>query len=119
MRFRSSSAIHSQIDRNDGKVPRPPPTITPLRRKSRRESNQPQLFHLPDDLTKANDLLAQHPDRARELLAKWSEWNKEYVLGRLMGHTDYHKQRDAFFSEAVPKPATASGYAPKVKATFR
>lgn len=74
---------------------------------------------LPDDLTKANDLLAQHPDRARELLAKWSEWNKEYVPGRLMGHTDYHKQRDAFFSETVPKPATASGYAPKVKATFR
>lgn len=80
---------------------------------------EPKLYYLPDDVSEAHDLLTSHPLRARELYAKWSEWNEGNVPCRLLGYIDYHKKRDQFFLEAIPKEATDAGYAPKVKANFK
>ena len=80
---------------------------------------EPELYYLPDDVSEAHDLLAGQPQRARELYAKWSKWNERNVPCRLLGYIDYHKKRDQFFLEAIPKEATDAGYAPKVKANFQ
>jgi arylsulfatase A-like enzyme len=78
-----------------------------------------QLFHLPDDVAEANDLLASQPERAKELHAKWLEWNEQNVPCRLPGYIDYHKVRDKFFSESVPEAAVKAGYKPQVKGNFK
>lgn len=80
---------------------------------------KPQLFHLPDDITESNDLVTEEPQRAQQLRALWTEWNEANVPNRLMGYIDYHKKRDIFHSEAVPKKALEAGYEPKVKANFK
>jgi hypothetical protein len=36
-----------------------------------------------------------------------------------MSYKDYHKKRDLFFGEAIPKAAADSGYEPEVKGTFK
>lgn len=36
-----------------------------------------------------------------------------------MGYIDYHKKRDIFYFEAVPKKAVEAGSEPKVKASFK
>lgn len=84
-----------------------------------KDGREPHLFHLPDDVAEANDLLESEPERARELYAKWSKWNEGNVPGRIRGYIDYHKIRDRFFSEAVPDAAVKAGYRPQVKGNFK
>lgn len=46
-------------------------------------------------------------------------WNQDNVPNRLMGYIDYHKKRDIFYSETVPKKALEAGYEPKDKPSFK
>lgn len=80
---------------------------------------KPELYYLPDDVSETHDLMAIHAQRAKELYARWSEWNEENVPCRLLGYIQYHKERDQFFSEAIPEEATEAGYAPEFKANFK
>lgn len=36
-----------------------------------------------------------------------------------MGYTEYHKERDKFFAEAIDNDARKAGYKPEVKANFK
>ena len=83
------------------------------------DSTSPQLFFLPEDVSETNDLATSQPERARELRESWERWNEDNVPCRLMGYIDYHKQRDRFFLEAIPKAATESGYQPTIKGNFK
>ncbi len=83
-----------------------------------RESKQPQLFHLPEDVAEANDLVKINPERANALRELWDDWNQDNVANRLLGYKDYHKKRDQFFAEAVEKDALKQGYKPEVKGNF-
>ena len=75
-----------------------------------KDSSSPQLFHLPNDISEAHDVLVNFPDEARELYKKWSLWNKSNVPCRLLTYTYYHEIRDDFFRDAVPKAAKQSGF---------
>jgi arylsulfatase A-like enzyme len=44
---------------------------------SRVDDNKPRLINLAEDIGEANDLTAQHADKAQELLADWKAWNAE------------------------------------------
>jgi arylsulfatase A-like enzyme len=44
---------------------------------SRVDGNKPRLINLAEDIAEANDLTAQHPEKAKELLADWKVWNAE------------------------------------------
>jgi arylsulfatase A-like enzyme len=46
---------------------------------SRFDNNQPRLINLAEDIAEANDLMAKHPDKAKELEADWKKWNAEQV----------------------------------------
>ncbi|QDV84943.1 sulfatase-like hydrolase/transferase [Planctomycetes bacterium TBK1r] len=83
------------------------------------ESDTPQLFFLPDDVSETNDLIASQPDRSKALRESWERWDEANVPCRMLGYIDYHKQRDRFFLEAIPKAATESGYEPTVKGNFK
>ena len=82
-------------------------------------SPKPQLFELPNDATESNDLIGQKPELAAQLLAQWNVWNKSNIECRLLGYKDYHKKRDEFFRQAIPKAAQKSGYDPKPIPTFK
>lgn len=41
------------------------------------DMNQPRLINLAEDIAEANDLMAKHPDKAKELEADWKKWNAE------------------------------------------
>ena len=82
-------------------------------------SGKPELFHLPDDVSESRDLLAQQPERARELRARWDSWNANNVPCRLMGYIDYHRKRDQFFEEAIPDAAKEGGYKPEINGNFK
>lgn len=38
-----------------------------------------QLYNLAEDVGEAHDLSAQHPDRVKDLLAAWSDWDRDLV----------------------------------------
>lgn len=44
---------------------------------SRVDNNMPRLINLAEDIGEANDLSAKHPDKLKELQAKWDAWSKE------------------------------------------
>ena len=77
-----------------------------------KDSSSPQLFHLPNDISEAHDVVDDFPDEAEELYKKWSLWDKENVPCRLLTYTHYHEIRDDFFRDAVPKAAKQSGFPP-------
>lgn len=81
--------------------------------------SKPALHYLPEDASESNDLIVSQPERASELHQQWLLWNESNVPCRLMGYKDYHKKRDLFFGEAIPKKAADSGYEPEVKSTFK
>ena len=83
------------------------------------DSDSPQLFFLPDDVSETNDLIASQPERSKALQESWKRWDEENVPCRMLGYIDYHKQRDRFFMEAIPKDATESGYEPTIKGNFK
>ena len=83
------------------------------------DSNGPRLYHLPDDVSESNDLLAWQPERAKALRALWDEWNKDNVDCRLLPYKTYHRERDRFFGDAVPGDAKKTGYNPDIKETFK
>jgi len=37
-----------------------------------------ELFNLAEDVAERHDLAAKHPDKVKELLARWDEYVKEY-----------------------------------------
>lgn len=39
----------------------------------------PRLYNLADDIGEKNDLMTKHPEKAKELQAKWEQWNKGNV----------------------------------------
>ncbi len=80
---------------------------------------KPELFHLPDDVSESNDLLADQPERAAELLAQWKAWDKANVPCRMEVYHKYHELRDQFFSDAVPEPAKEAGYEPEIKRSVK
>ena len=84
-----------------------------------KDSKQPQMFYLPDDVSESNDILPDHADRAERLRQSWLTWDEENVECRLMGYKDYHLKRDEFFSTAVPEKALNSGFQPEVKSHFK
>lgn len=84
-----------------------------------KDSNAPQLFYLPKDVSEASDIMNQQPERAQELFSLWQQWNKSNVPCRMMGYKAYHKERDKFFSEAVPEEAKEAGYQPEIKGNFK
>jgi arylsulfatase A-like enzyme len=43
---------------------------------SRIDQNIPRLINLADDIAEAKDLSKDQPEKAKELLADWQEWNK-------------------------------------------
>jgi arylsulfatase A-like enzyme len=67
------------------------------------DSKKPQLFFLKKDISESNDVLSENAKRASELRKLWEEWNKENIPGKMIGYKAYHKLRDKFFEEAVPK----------------
>ncbi|MGJ8641010.1 MAG: sulfatase-like hydrolase/transferase [Opitutaceae bacterium] len=83
-----------------------------------KDSQNPQMFYLPSDVTESNDILQQKPERANELRAQWEIWNEGNVANRMIGYKEYHKKRDVFFGEAIPAEAKKEGYQPVVKGTF-
>ncbi|MBK1876975.1 sulfatase-like hydrolase/transferase [Pelagicoccus mobilis] len=82
------------------------------------KSKQPQMYHLPDDVSERNDILAAHPERAMELFKLWEEWNEANVACRLLGYKDYHGKRSEFYESAVPERAKQSGYSPEARRNF-
>lgn len=82
-------------------------------------SSKPELFRLPSDASESNDLIKEEPELAAQLLAQWNVWNKSNIECRLLGYKDYHKKRDEFFRQAIPKAAQKSGYDPKPIPTFK
>jgi arylsulfatase A-like enzyme len=38
-----------------------------------------RLYNLAEDMGEKNDLIAEHPEKARELQAAWDEWNKQNI----------------------------------------
>jgi arylsulfatase A-like enzyme len=46
---------------------------------SRFDANKPRLINLAEDIGEANDLMAQAPDKAKELEADWMKWNAEQM----------------------------------------
>ncbi|GHC67552.1 hypothetical protein [Roseibacillus persicicus] len=72
----------------------------------------PCLYHLPDDVAETDDLLEKKAGEAKRLRGLWEAWNEHNVPCRLMPYKKYHKARDGFFKEAVPKKALDSGYEP-------
>jgi arylsulfatase A-like enzyme len=83
------------------------------------QNPKPQLFYLPDDIAESKDLAEAQPERAKTLRATYSAWDADNVACRLLGYTDYHKKRDAFFKQAIPSAAAKEGYEPDIKETFR
>lgn len=82
------------------------------------DSKNPQLFHLPDDVSESTDLMTEQPEHAKLLRAKWEEWNKDNVPNRLMSYREYHIERDKWYVEAVAEEAKDAGYAPNLKGSF-
>lgn len=82
-------------------------------------SGKTSLFYLLDDVGEANDVISGQPDRAKELRAEWEKWDEGNQPCRLMGYIDYHKKRDGFYSEAIPKDAGVKGYVPEVPGSFK
>jgi hypothetical protein len=39
----------------------------------------PALYNLADDVGEERDLIAEHPDKAKELQAAWDKWNESNV----------------------------------------
>lgn len=84
-----------------------------------KDSSKPLLFRLGEDVAEENDLSGSHPDLAKKLMSMWNQWNAANEPCRFPGYIDYHKQRDRFFLQAVPKPAVESGYEPAFKSNFK
>lgn len=68
-----------------------------------KDSKNPELFYLPNDISESEDIIDKKSIRAKELHAKWIEWNKKNIDEKMMGYKAYHKLRSEFFKEAVPK----------------
>jgi len=83
-----------------------------------KDQAKPELFHLPDDVSETRDLSVAQPERAKELLQKWEAWDKLNVPCRMIGYKEYHKLRDGFFIDAIPKHASETGYHPEIKGSF-
>jgi len=80
---------------------------------------QVELYHLPGDVSEANNLIATKPDMAQVLQGQWEQWNRGNVPCRMRGYIDYHKQRDRFFYDMIPEAAKSEGYKPKIKENFK
>jgi arylsulfatase A-like enzyme len=46
---------------------------------SRIDGPQPRLYNLAEDIGESKDLLAQHPEKAKELQSLWDRWNAEQI----------------------------------------
>ncbi|WP_111708505.1 sulfatase-like hydrolase/transferase [Lutibacter citreus] len=68
-----------------------------------KDSKKPELFYLPNDVSESENIIDKKSKRAKELQAKWIEWNKKNINGNMMGYKAYHKLREEFFKESVPK----------------
>ncbi|MEO0793860.1 MAG: sulfatase-like hydrolase/transferase [Verrucomicrobiota bacterium] len=84
-----------------------------------KDSSKPQMFYLPDDISESDDVLGSHSELAGQLKAKWTAWNQNNLPCRMLGYKNYHKKRDQFFLEVVPKEAIEAGYQPIVKGNFK
>ncbi|MEM6691783.1 MAG: hypothetical protein AAF664_20310, partial [Planctomycetota bacterium] len=82
-------------------------------------SPKPALYSTVSDPAEAENLLGTQSERASQMFDTWQAWNNANVPGRLIGYIDYHKRRDRFYSEAVPKPALDAGYKPSIKGNFK
>ncbi len=66
-------------------------------------NKNPQLFYLPKDISESNDLMEKKPKQAEELRGQWETWNEKNIHNKMLGYKDYHKKRDAFYEQAVPR----------------
>ncbi|WNJ19066.1 sulfatase-like hydrolase/transferase [Pontibacter sp. G13] len=66
-----------------------------------KDSKEPQLFFLPEDVSEAHDRMADHPKRAKKLRAQWEDWDEQNIPNTLMGYKEYHRQRALFYQQAI------------------
>lgn len=74
-----------------------------------------ELFNLKKDIGEQNDLLRSEPDRAKQLMADWEEWNANNVALRNPVFAKYYRARDQFFMDSIPEEAKEEGYRPRSK----
>ncbi len=84
-----------------------------------RDEKNEELFHLPDDIAEANNLIQTNPERASDLRARWTVWNEGNLPGRFVPYVDYHKKRDQWFKDMVPQKAIDKGYEATFKPNFK
>ncbi|TYA74645.1 sulfatase-like hydrolase/transferase [Seonamhaeicola marinus] len=70
-----------------------------------KETKNPELYYLPDDVSEANNILSKKSKLAKKMYSKWVEWNENNIPCVLLGYKDYHKKRDAFYEQAIPPKA--------------
>lgn len=70
-----------------------------------KETKNPEMYYLPDDVSEANNILNKKSKLAKKMYSKWVEWNENNIPCVLLGYKDYHKKRDAFYEQAIPPKA--------------
>ncbi|BCX46193.1 N-acetylgalactosamine-6-sulfatase [Haloferula helveola] len=78
-----------------------------------------ELYRLPEDVSESRNLAREETEQADRLKTDWMGWNEGNVPCRLMPYKAYHRDRDAFFLEAIPGDATKAGYRPGKVSTFK
>lgn len=95
------------------------------------EQGKPMLFNIAEDPFESKDLSAEQPKIVAELQQAWADWFRiggdpvawkpEYYqqLRAVRQPTaQYHKDRDVFFSDELPREARDAGYTPKVQRNY-
>ncbi|MDV7188022.1 sulfatase-like hydrolase/transferase [Lutibacter sp. TH_r2] len=70
-----------------------------------KDSKNSELFNLSNDKSESSNIIESNSERAEELLSKWKEWNKDNIPSNMAGYKGYHKLRDQFYKNAIPKGA--------------
>ena len=68
-----------------------------------RDSKEPKLFSLKEDVSESTNIVDKYPKRAKELRNQWEVWSQNNVRSKMLGYKQYHKLRTEFFKTAVPK----------------
>lgn len=68
-----------------------------------RDSKKPEMFFLPKDISESKDIIQKNSKKAKKLRTQWEVWNKDNRAPQMLNYKKYHKIRDAFFKETVPK----------------
>jgi len=72
----------------------------------------PELYHLPDDVSEAHDLMATQQQKADILREKWETWNAGNVTWHWVNYIEYNKLRSQFYRQVIPQGAKDEGYTP-------